>query len=337
MKKKIGSPPLLPYVLLSIGIAVLFLANALCGSQWIAPKAFGQALMQGPDGTDPISFIVWHIRLPRAATAVLVGAALPVSGLLLQALFRNPVAGPDALGVSSGAGLGVALVLFGQGAFSHWAFAGPWSLALAGGLGAFLATLPMLAMARTVRDPATLLIIGLLWGAVAGALVMLLQFFGPQEALRRYASWGAGGLGGLVWADLGVMALLFVPVLAVSFWLAKPLDALMAGSDYARSLGLPQGLLQQAVAGASALLAGAATAFCGPIAFVGIIVPHLARWSLRTGSHRALLKGTLLWGIALLLLVDTLSHLPGQAMGFPLNALTALVGVPITAWVLLRG
>ncbi len=331
------SPTPRTFAALGLAGAFLLIANAFCGSQWIAPADLWRALLEGPSGTDGTSYILWHIRLPRTATAILVGAALPVSGLLLQALFRNPVAGPDALGVSSGAGLGVALLLFGLGTSGSWDFAGPWSVALAGGAGAFLATLPMLALAKTVREPATLLIVGLLWGAVAGALVLVLQFFGPEDALRRYASWGAGGLGGLTWEDLGVLALLDLPVVLACLWLAKPLDALMAGGDYARSIGLPPGTVQQAVAGASALLAGTVTAFCGPIAFVGIIVPHLARWSLRRGSHRALLYGTLLWGIALMLLVDTLSHLPGQAGAFPLNALTALVGVPITAWVLLRG
>ena len=321
---------------LGLGGLLLFFGNALCGSEWLGPAEFWRALWLGPEHPDTAAFIVWHIRLPRAITAVLVGAALPIGGLLLQALFRNPVAGPDALGISSGAGLGVALALFGQGWLPTVAFSGPWGLALAGGLGSFLATLPMLALAKSVRDPATLLIVGLLWGAVAGALTMLLQIAGTRDALQRYANWGYGGLGGLVWEDLWAMALMVLPALLAGFILSKPLDALLAGSDYARSVGLPQGWIQLAVAGVTALLTGSATAFCGPIAFVGIVVPHLARWTLRTGSHRALMVGTLLWGIGLLLAVDALSHLPGSTLSLPLNALTALVGVPITAWVLLR-
>lgn len=315
---------------------VLFVVNLLCGTEKIPFQTIVEVLSGQFPVLHPSSFIVWQIRLPRAATAVLAGAALPVSGLVLQALFRNPIAGPDALGVSSGAGLGVAVLLFSQSTLGSAPQAGAWAMVGAGALGAVAVTLPVLAMAKSVRDPATMLILGLLLGAVAGALTMLLQYFGAQDALRRFSTWTAGGLGGLVWDDLWVLFWVVLPVLAATFFLAKPLDALLAGADYARSLGLPQGALRQIAAGASALLAGSVTAFCGPIAFVGIVVPHLARWALRNGQHRILFFGTMIIGVCLMLAVDTLSHLPGQATSLPINALTALVGVPITAWVLLR-
>jgi iron complex transport system permease protein len=289
-------------------------------------------MWHGLSGADPDALeviIIWDLRLPRLLAALLTGPALALAGLLLQSLFRNPIAGPDALGVSAGAGFGVAVFVFLAGTWGIRQAPVGAALVAAGVFGAFLVLLLVLVLARQARDLATVLLLGLLVGAGAGAGTTVLQHFASAEAIQRYAAWTAGSLGGMHYAELLCLVVILVPTVLMGFRLIRPLDALLLGESYARSLGVSVERTRLLLILLASLLTGAVTAFSGPIAFVGIITPHLARRWWRSGAHRHLLPGSLLLGAMLMLVCDAMTHLPGQSSGIPLNAATALIGIPV--------
>ncbi len=314
---------------------------------WVLPVLgmglFGWALLAGSEVipvqylwnqnqlTDQQRAILWAIRFPRALSGVLSGAALGVAGLLMQTYFRNPLAGPFELGVQSGASLGVAVVLLtGTGIISTF------SHILAGSLGAGLALFLMLLASRRTGGTASLLILGVLFGYVIGAVVNLLVFFSPADQIRLFSIWGMGSFGGVSPADL----LWFGPIVGVGLlvaWLmAKPLNALMLGVTYAQSLGVGVGSVQTSLLILTSVLAGVTTVFCGPIAFLGIAVPHIARLYFQTADHRLLIPGAALWGSMLALFASNLTLLPGNGQIMPLNALMALLGLPVILWILFK-
>ncbi|MBL7979062.1 MAG: iron ABC transporter permease [Bacteroidetes Order II. Incertae sedis bacterium] len=314
---------------------------------WVLPVLgiglFGWALLAGSEVipvqhlwnpnqlTDQQRAILWAIRLPRALSGVLTGAALGVAGLLMQTYFRNPLAGPFELGIQSGASLGVAVVLLtGPGIVSTF------SHILAGSLGAGLALFLMLLASQRAGGTASLLILGVLFGYIIGAVVNLLVFFSPADQIRLFSIWGMGSFGGVSPSDLLWFAPIVGGCLLVAWLMAKPLNALMLGITYAQSLGVSVGSVQTSLLVIASVLAGVTTVFCGPIAFLGIAVPHIARLYFQTADHRLLIPGAAVWGSMLALFASNLTLLPGNGQIMPLNALMALLGLPVILWVLFK-
>ena len=282
--------------------------------------------------------ILHAIRLPKALTAILAGAALSVSGLIMQTLFRNPLAGPYTLGVSSGASLGVALLtmcstlLVAQ--FSIFNFQFSIMLPTAACIGATAVLLLVLAVSRKVTNNVSLLIVGLMFGSIAGALVSLMQNFANPDALKLFIVWTLGSLSSVGWGDMQLMVpILLLGTLFVLLAL-KPLNGLLLGEDYARGLGINVERTRLFIVLATGLLAGGVTAFCGPIAFVGVAVPHIARGLFRSSNHRLTLPASALIGACLLLLCDILCSLAIYPL--PISTVSALFGAPVIIWIILK-
>ena len=321
---------------------VCFVLDLALGSVRIPPGAVVKILLG--QQTEPAAwvFIVEKIRLPKSLTAMLVGSGLAVSGLQMQTLFRNPLASPSVLGISAGAGLGVAaLLLAGGSAASTYVIrqlglGGSWALVAAATAGAALVMGLVLVLSARVRDNVVMLIVGMMLASISLALVSVWQYFSAPEQIQEYLLWTFGSLGGVVGPQLGVLALVVGVGLLLAFASAKPLNALLLGENYARSLGLTVGRARTLIIASTSLLAGSITAFCGPIGFIGIAVPHLVRGLLRTTNHRVLLPAACLAGAALMLLCDCLTQLPGSQAVLPVSVVTSLLGAPVVLWVVLR-
>ena len=323
-----------------------FLLSLAVGSVRIPLEEIVVVLLGGDASKTAWTTIVLKFRLPKALTAMLAGAALSVSGLQMQTLFRNPLAGPFVLGISSGASLGVAMAVLLAGVavglggsttlLAGISLAGDTSLALSAILGSGLVLLLVMSVARRVQSGMTLLILGLMFGYTTSALVSVLIYFSVVERIQAYISWTFGSFGGVTWRQLQVMAPAILLGLAASHFLMKPLNALLLGETYALSLGLNVRRVRLGIIGSSAVLAGVVTAFCGPIGFLGIAVPHLCRSLLHTSDHRLLLPAVSLMGATLALGADIVAGLPGSQLTLPLNAVTALLGAPVVIWVILR-
>ncbi len=323
-----------------------FLLSLAVGSVRIPLDEIVAVLLGGDASKTAWTTIVLKFRLPKALTAMLAGAALSVSGLQMQTLFRNPLAGPFVLGISSGASLGVALTVLLAGVavglggsttlLAGISLAGDTSLALSAILGSGLVLLLVMAVARRVQSGMTLLILGLMFGYTTSALVSVLIYFSVVERIQAYISWTFGSFGGVTWRQLQVMAPAILLGLAGGHLLMKPLNALLLGETYALSLGLNVRRVRLGIIGSSAVLAGVVTAFCGPIGFLGIAVPHLCRSLLHSSDHRLLLPAVSFMGATLALGADIVAGLPGSQLTLPLNAVTALIGAPVVIWVILR-
>ncbi|NKS62696.1 iron chelate uptake ABC transporter family permease subunit [Rhodococcus hoagii] len=320
-------------------VAATILAVSV-GSVTIPFGTTARYLFTGDAGSERWTTLIADIRLPRVVTAACAGAALAVAGLLMQTLFANPLADPYILGVSSGASLGVALVVLGSGTgagvFAAVAGTGRLGVAAAAAIGALAVLLLVLAISRWIRSVVTLLIVGVMVGSVTSAVVSLLVAFSQPAQMQQFVLWSLGSYAGASWSDLRVLvpAVLVGVVLAAT--LVRPLNAMLLGEDYAHSMGVHLVRTRTIAITASALLAGAVTAFCGPIAFLGIAVPHLARLALGTSDHRILLPGVVLMGAGVSLLCSVVAQLPGRDGVLPLNVVTALVGAPVVILVLLR-
>jgi iron complex transport system permease protein len=318
-------------------VAVLaFAANVATGSVRIPLSEVLSILFgQGSENT-AWSRVVVQLRLPQAVTALISGAALAVSGLQMQTLFRNPLAGPFVLGISSGASLGVALVVLSgsAGGAAFLALSGTLGHVFAGIAGASAVLLLVLFTSRRVPT-LTLLILGVLFGYATSALVSILLRFSSAESVQSYVIWTLGDFAGVSWSQLGWLVPLLVVGLAVAGFCVKPLNALLLGESYARSMGVGVDRVRVWLIASTALLAGSVTAFCGPIGFLGIAVPHLARSLFQTSDHRVLLPGTILLGGILALSADLLAQVPGSSYVLPLNSITALIGTPVVIWVIL--
>lgn len=306
--------------------------DVLLGSVSISLPNFFSNLFTTADST--WHTIIWQFRFPKAVTCVLAGASLACGGLLMQTLFRNPLAGPDVLGLSSGASLAVGIVvLAGKNLNGH---AGTWGLALAAGLGGMMVLLFMLAIARTLRDNVSLLIIGLMLAAAVSSLMSVLQYVSRAEDLQFYFLWTMGSVSNTGWSEVGVMAFIFLIGASVSMGLIKPLNGWLLGENYAHSLGIRVGRSRILIVVATGLMTGAITAFCGPIAFVGLAVPHLARLVMQTADHKILLPTVMAGGAILLLVCDVLAQRISDVQSVPLNALTSLIGAPIVIWQVMK-
>ncbi|MBC6410971.1 MAG: iron ABC transporter permease [Ekhidna sp.] len=284
--------------------------------------------------------IIFNFRIPKALTAMLAGSALAVSGLQMQTLFRNPLAGPFILGISSGAGLGVALVIFlgiWLGSFIELSGTGrSWLFVFSSALGSFVVLGIVLAASFRVRSSVSLLIIGLMFGSAASAIVSIMQYFSKAENIQAYVIWSFGNLGSLSWSELYVMIPLLILALIGAFLLSKPLNLMLLGEDYAESSGLNLRRARTLIIINTSLLAGTVTAFCGPIAFIGLAIPHIGRMLFNTSNHLLLTPIVILLGAILLLVFDIIAQLPGSESVLPINAITSLFGAPFVIWLILR-
>jgi iron complex transport system permease protein len=326
--------------LLLLALLGAFLLSLFIGSVRIPLDEILGILLGATPERETWATIVLKFRLPKAVTAVLAGSALSVSGLQMQTMFRNPLADPFVLGINSGASLGVALVVLAVGTTGGTLLAGlgflsDFGIVVAASLGAGLVLLLVLGVARRV-ETMTLLILGLMFGYATSALVSVLLYFSIAERIQAYIAWTFGSFGGVTWSQMQVMAPTVLLGLAIAWLSAKPLNALLLGETYAQSLGLSVRRARLAVLVSASLMAGAITAFCGPIGFVGIAVPHLCRSLFSTSNHRQLIPATILMGGIVALLADLLAQLPGSQITLPLNAVTALFGAPVVTWVILR-
>lgn len=281
--------------------------------------------------------IVLHYRLPKALVAIFAGIGLSLSGLQMQTFFRNPLAGPFVLGISSGAGLGVAILILSSSAFGILVIGlSPWAIIIAGTLGAGLVLVLVSLFAWKVRDSMTLLIIGLMFGSVVSAFVSLLSYFSGGESLKLFTIWSLGSLGGLGWMQVRIFGIVILLGIIPLVFAVKSFNAMLMGEQYARSMGVNPERLRWQMILSTGLLAGSITAFCGPLAFIGIAVPHLARILTKTTDHRVLFPVAGLIGAILLLLCDALGQLPGSAQTLPINAVTSLIGAPVVIGLVLR-
>jgi len=330
------------FVLLAGGVCMLFLLNLAIGSVDI-PLSDIVHILAGGDATNPAwGKILINIRIPRAVTAMLAGSALSVGGLLMQTLFRNPLAGPSVLGITAGASLGVAVVMLAGGtitsifAIQQLSTMGSWVIVLAASLGSAAVLLLILLISVKVRDNVTLLIIGLMVGNITIAIVSIWQYFSSPEQIQDYLIWTFGSLGGVPLDQLWILALVVLLGGGLALLMSKPLNGLLLGENYARSMGMSVSSARIWIIISTSLLAGGITAFCGPIGFVGIAVPHLTRSLLGTNEHRVLIPGTLLMGALLLLACDIVAQLPGSTSTLPISAVTSLVGSPVVIWVIIQ-
>jgi len=329
------------WLIFSLLAALLLLSallNLTMGSVAIPVVEIWNMIWGAEPATNSWHTIIWELRIPKMITAAMAGSGLAVSGLLMQTLFRNPLAGPFVLGISTGASLGVALLILAAEVLGiiwigSW---GAWSTVLAAISGSALVMLLMVSASFFIDDSMTLLIIGLMLGSLSGAIVSILQYFSQAQEIQSYLLWTFGNLGGVYGTKLWIMVSVTMLGLLCTLVLIKPLNGLLLGEAYATSLGVSVKRLRLSILGVTALLAGAITAFCGPLAFVGIAVPHLCRVLFKASNHQVLFPACVLMGAVVMLMCDTVAQIPGSAQTLPINAITSLIGAPVVILILLR-
>lgn len=324
--------PTILFTLLIVLCAVLFVVDIAVGSVAIPLSEVMSALLGG--GSAEVRSIVLDIRLVRAIVAVLAGAALSVSGLEMQVLFRNPLAGPYVLGVSAGASFGVALFLLGAPILGLTISPALQSIGTAGAawIGAAVVLMMVVALSRRIKDIMVMLILGMMLSSGVGAVVEIMQYFSNEASLKSYVVWTMGSLGDVTATQLAVLAPIVVAGLAMAVATIKPMNMLLAGERYAASMGLNISRSRTLILTSTTLLAGTITAFCGPVGFVGIAVPHIARMLFRSADHRTLLPATILSGVVMMLVGDILA----KYFVLPINTITALMGIPIVVYIVTR-
>jgi iron complex transport system permease protein len=325
-------------VMLIILLLLLFVVDLLTGPVHIPFRNVLNVFLQSGGDNEVWHSILFEFRLPKAITAVMAGSALAISGLQMQTIFRNPLAGPDVLGISSGASLGVALVVLGFGSlFSFDSSAGlsSWLQIIAAWIGSGLVLLLVVLVSLRIRDIMTILILGILFGSAASALVSIMQYFSHQSMLKAFVVWSMGSLGNLSAPQLQVLGISLLIGLLLSVVSIRSLNVLLLGENYARTMGVNIRIIRFAVFASTSILSGSITAFCGPLAFVGIVVPHLARMLFKTADHKLLMPACFLLGGLLMLLADLISQFPGSQSVLPINSVTAILGVPVVIWVIM--
>ncbi|WP_449026326.1 iron chelate uptake ABC transporter family permease subunit [Porphyromonas endodontalis] len=326
-------------ILLVGGIVLLFLLNLALGSVSIPLKSIITICLEG-DMSEPIWFnIVTKSRIPQSLTAAIAGAGLSVSGLLMQTVFRNPLAGPSVLGISSGASLGVALIVLLSGslggvALSSLGILGEVAVTLGAILGSFAIMILIAYVSQRVKGNVTLLIIGVMIGYVVNAVIGVLKYFSVEEDIKAYVFWGLGSFSRISPSQVPLFVVLILVLLLLSFLLIKTLNLMLLGESYARSLGLNIKRARLLVITTSGALVALVTAFCGPIIFLGLAVPHLCRSLFQTSDHRILVPTSILLGSAIALLCNLIARLPGFEGALPINSVTALIGAPVVISVL---
>ena len=318
---------------------MLFAMSLIVGSVRIPLADVCDILFDKFDGKESWKYIVMENRLPQALTAMLCGASLAVCGLMLQTAFRNPLAGPDVFGISSGAGLGVAIVmLFLGGSVSTTLFTVSGFLAIltSAFIGAIVVTMIILFLSTMVRNSVLLLIVGLMVGYVSSSAVALLNFFASEEGVKSYMVWGMGNFGGVSMNHMLLFALLCLVGIIASIFLINPLNIMLLGTQYAESLGINIRQIRNLLLVTVGLLTAVTTAFCGPISFIGLAIPHISRLLFRTDNHQILLPGTVLTGAVIALFCNLICYLPGELGIIPLNAVTPLIGAPVIIYVIIK-
>lgn len=324
-----------PWFILSALLAGLTVLNLSQGSVQISVSDWLGLAGFAPNSNPVIRDIIIDFRLTKTLTCILAGGGLALGGLMMQTLFRNPLAGPDVLGLSSGASLAVALLVMVGNPFID-NLGGSFVISLGATLGSAAILLLILAVANRIKDNTSLLLIGLMVGATTASLVSVLQFVSRTEDQHYFLIWTFGSMGGLNWSELMVLGGVLLTGIVLAFYVSKPLNAWLLGDNYARSLGVNLASSRFLIIMATSLLAGSVTAFCGPIAFIGLAVPHLTRLLINTTNHRILIPGVLVMGASVMLFCDTVAQLPGSAYVLPINAITALIGAPVVIWVIVR-
>ena len=331
--------------LIIMGLVVLavffFIADILLGSVSIPFNEVISIIFSGKSDNTAWLFIIEKIRLPKAITAVLVGCGLSVSGLQMQTLFRNPLAGPSELGITAGAGLGVAAVMLTAGsstsiyAIRQLGISGSWLIIVMASLGSALVLSLILLIAGRIRDNVILLIVGVMIGTITVSVISIWQYFSQPEQLQEYIMWTFGSLGGVIQYHLYVLSGVVALGLLLAFVSSKALNALLLGENYARSMGLTIGRTRFLIMTSTSLLTGSITAFCGPIGFIGIAIPHITRSLLGTSDHRILVPATCLVGTVLMLICDIIAQMPGAQTVLPINVVTSLLGAPVVIWIII--
>lgn len=327
------------FISLSLLLLLALLLNISLGQVAIPFKEVIKSLFGSHASKETWEYIIVNFRLPKAITAILVGIGLSISGLLMQTLFRNPLAGPYVLGLSSGSSLGVAFVILGAGIL-------PLSLAdfllssygiiLASCLGSFMVLLLVLTISKFLRDTMTILIAGLMFSSFASAIVSILTYFSSAEKLQKFTFWSMGSIGNISWPNILILFIAICIGLLISLFSIKSLDGLLLGENYAKSLGLKIKKSRRMIILATSILAGSITAFAGPIAFIGLAVPHLSKLIFQTSNHLILFWSTIIIGAIIMLFCDMVSQMPGFDFTLPINAITSIIGAPIVIWLLVR-
>jgi iron complex transport system permease protein len=325
------------WTILLLALLLLFALDLCLGSVWIPLPELGNILLKGTSSEPVFVDIIRDFRLPKALTCVLAGAALAAAGLQMQTLFRNALAGPDVLGLSSGASLAVALLFMSPPlGITLLSEPHPLLLSVAASIGCTAVLMVMLFVARKLQDHVSLLIVGLMVGAITSSVVSVLQYLSKAEEMQVYILWTFGSLGGLTWMEIKILLAILALGTGLAFSQVKSLNGWLLGDHYARTLGINVKRSRLMIIVSASLLTGGVTAFCGPIAFVGLAVPHLTRLLINTHNHKILLPAVLAGGAVLLLLCDIISHLPGSSYVLPVNALTAMIGAPVVIWIIIR-
>jgi iron complex transport system permease protein len=325
------------FLSLVILLAGVFILDLFLGSVSIKFADVLKSLFSNSDSD--IDTIIMKFRLPKAITSLMVGVALSLSGLQMQTLFRNPLAGPDVLGVSSGASLGVAIVILGfSGSLTSMNLQGfgNWLLVISAWAGAGAVMLLIMFISSRVRDIMTILILGIMLASGISAIVSIMQYFSNETMLKSYVIWTMGSLGNLSSGQLKVLAISVSAGILISIFSVKMLNALLIGENYAGSIGLNVRFSRTVIFACTSILAGSVTAFCGPVGFIGIAVPHIARNIFKTSDHAILVPGSLLTGGIVMIVSDIIAQLPGSESVLPINSVTSLIGIPIVIWVILR-
>lgn len=327
------------FVLLAVATILLFLLDLAVGSVAIPIGEVWRGLWGSGSEGDTVGMIIRNFRLPKAVMALLAGAALSTVGLQMQTLFRNPLAGPYVLGVSSGASLGVSIMLMGLpllGVATSSPVVQNVGVAGAAWIGSAAIMMVVMAVTARIKNIMTVLILGMMFGSAATALVEIMQYLSPEGAVKSFVVWTMGSLGGVTLSQLWVIVPVVVVGLVLSVLLIKPLNILLLGENYARTMGLNVKRTRFMVTLTTVLLAGTVTAYCGPIGFVGLAVPHVARMLFREADHRVLVPATMLCGTTIMLLCDIASSVPSSDLTLPINTVSALVGIPIVVIVIFR-
>ena len=327
------------FIVLSVLLLILFFVNISLGSVSIPFKDIINVLFGNNPTKESWVTIILNFRLPKAITAVLVGSGLSISGLLMQTLFRNPLAGPFILGISSGASLGVALLILGSSIFGGFLLSTSifsWSLPIAASIGAFLVFSAVIIAANKVRNIMSILIIGLMFGSLTSAIVSILSFFSEADQIQQYIFWSFGSLGNLSWNELAVFTTIYTIGILSILCIIKPLNSFLLGENYAKSLGVNIKKSRNIILLITSILTGVITAFSGPVAFVGLAVPHIAKILFTTSNHKILLPAVTVLGAIFLLICDVIAQLPLSEFTLPINAITSLFGAPIVIWLLVR-
>lgn len=320
-------------------LLVLFILNISLGSVDIPLKSVFESLWGQNAEKETWNYIILNYRLPKALTAILVGCGLAISGLLMQTLFRNPLAGPYVLGISSGASLGVAILILGSSILGgSLSVLGQSQLliSIAASLGSFMVLSAVMIVSKQVKNTMSILIIGLMFSSITSAIISILAYFSSAENLQQYMFWGFGSLGNLTWNELAIFLTVFILASVMILPVIKPLNSLLLGENYAKSIGINIQRTKNLILIATSLFTGVITAFAGPIAFIGLAAPHITKLILNTSNHKLLLPASALLGANIMLISDTIAQMPNTQYTLPINAITTIFGAPIVIWLLVR-